>query len=200
VLSSVIFPALFKGGVVVSIHRASSVRFTHFCLHWNFESILLCVVPFPLFWICGKTFEFLCAHTPLVRFLVVNRVDLSLSLFEKTPIMSIFLDLRLIYKSNWVQNLWTLCVGISTPGVPGSTSKLSLRVPAQTGWRETEHKGEKNSKGKPRPSCCPTPRADALAVGGYKRLRGRERERALCVGPFSRAANPLVREPWTFLL
>jgi hypothetical protein len=34
-----------------------------------------------------------------------------------------------------------------------------------------------NSKGKPRPSCCPAPRADALAVGGYKRSRGRERER-----------------------
>jgi hypothetical protein len=35
-------------------------------------------------------------------------------------------------------------------GVPGPTSKLSLRVPAQMGRRETEHKGE-NSKGKPRP-------------------------------------------------
>jgi hypothetical protein len=27
-------------------------------------------------------------------------------------------------------------------------------------------------------SCCPAPRADALAVGGYKRSQGRERERA----------------------
>jgi hypothetical protein len=27
-----------------------------------------------------------------------------------------------------------------------------------------------------------------------------EREGALCVGPFSCAANLLVREPWTFLL
>jgi hypothetical protein len=33
-------------------------------------------------------------------------------------------------------------VGVSTPGVPGPTSKLSLRAPAQMGWRETEHKGE----------------------------------------------------------
>jgi hypothetical protein len=41
-------------------------------------------------------------------------------------------------------------VGVSTPGVTKSTSKLSLRVPAQMGRRETEHKGE-NSKGKPRP-------------------------------------------------
>jgi hypothetical protein len=61
-------------------------------------------------------------------------------------------------------------------GVPGPTSKLSLRVPAQMGRRETEHKGERNSKGKLWPSCCPAPRADALAVGGYKRSRGREGE------------------------
>jgi hypothetical protein len=32
--------------------------------------------------------------------------------------------------------------GVSTPGVLGPTSKLSLRVPAQMGRRETEHKGE----------------------------------------------------------
>jgi hypothetical protein len=35
-------------------------------------------------------------------------------------------------------------------GVHGPTSKLSLRVPAQMGRREMEHKGE-NSEGKPRP-------------------------------------------------
>jgi hypothetical protein len=34
-------------------------------------------------------------------------------------------------------------VGVSTPGVPGPTSKLSLRVQAQMGRRETEHKGGK---------------------------------------------------------
>jgi hypothetical protein len=37
-------------------------------------------------------------------------------------------------------------VGVSTPGVPGSTSKLSLRVPAQMGRRETEHKGEQQGE------------------------------------------------------
>jgi hypothetical protein len=46
-------------------------------------------------------------------------------------------------------------------------------------------KGE-NSKGKLWPSCCPAPRADALAVGGYKRSRGRERER----GPCASARSP----------
>jgi hypothetical protein len=30
-------------------------------------------------------------------------------------------------------------------GVPGPTSKLSLRVPAQMGRREMEHKGEKRT-------------------------------------------------------
>ena len=52
-------------------------------------------------------------------------------------------------------------------GVPGPTSKLSLRVLAQMGRRETEHKGE-TTKGN-RDSCCPAPKANALAVGGYKR-------------------------------
>jgi hypothetical protein len=56
-------------------------------------------------------------------------------------------------------------------GVPGPTSKLSLRVPAQMSRRETEHKGE-TIRGIAT-SCCPAPRADALAVGGYKRSRGR---------------------------
>jgi hypothetical protein len=45
------------------------------------------------------------------------------------------------------------------------------------GRRETETQGGENSKGKPTASCCPAPRADALAVGDYKRSRGRERDR-----------------------
>jgi hypothetical protein len=77
-------------------------------------------------------------------------------------------------------------------GVPGPTSKLSLRVPAQMGQRETEHKGEKQ-QGETAASCCPAPRADALTVGGYKRSRGRER--ALCVGPFSHAATFSCESP-----
>jgi hypothetical protein len=45
-----------------------------------------------------------------------------------------------------IDSLWLLVnntIGVSTPGVPGPTSKLSLRVPAQMGRRETEHKGGK---------------------------------------------------------
>jgi hypothetical protein len=71
-------------------------------------------------------------------------------------------------------------VGVSTPGVPGPTSKLSPRVPAQMGRRETEHEGGKRGgmrKGETRGlRVCPAPRSGALAVGGYKRPRGRERE------------------------
>jgi hypothetical protein len=63
-------------------------------------------------------------------------------------------------------------------GVPGPTSKLSPRVLAQMGRRETEHeggKGDRQKRGNSRPSCCPAPRSGALVVGGYKRPRGRER-------------------------
>jgi hypothetical protein len=63
------------------------------------------------------------------------------------------------------------CRRFDPGGVPGPTSKLSLRVPAQMSRREMEHKGEKGNCG----SCYPVPRADALAVGGYKRSRERER-------------------------
>jgi hypothetical protein len=38
-----------------------------------------------------------------------------------------------------------VCVGVSTQGVPGPTSKLSPRVPAQMGRRETEHEGGKET-------------------------------------------------------
>jgi hypothetical protein len=69
-------------------------------------------------------------------------------------------------------------VGVSTPGVPGPTSKLSLRVPAQMGRRETGHKGGRTVRGTHYLRVVLRPgRMDALAVGGYKRSRGRERER-----------------------
>jgi hypothetical protein len=65
-------------------------------------------------------------------------------------------------------------------GIPGPTSKLSPRVPAQMGRRETEHGGGKQGdrrKGETRGlRVRPAPRSGALVVGGYKRPRGRERE------------------------
>jgi hypothetical protein len=85
-----------------------------------------------------------------------------------------------------------IIVGVSTLGVPGPTSKLSPRAPAQMGRRETEREGGKSrreagEKGETRGlRVCPAPRSGALAVGGYKRPRGREREAyALTVPSFS---------------
>jgi hypothetical protein len=80
-----------------------------------------------------------------------------------------------------IHKLLVLYVSAFRPrGVPGPTSKLSPRVPAQMGRRETEHGGGKQGdrrKGETRGlRVCPTPRSGALAVGGYKRPRGRERE------------------------
>jgi hypothetical protein len=85
-----------------------------------------------------------------------------------------------------------------TRGVPGPTSKLSPRAPAQMGQRETKREGgrsrrETGVKGETRGlRVCPAPRSGALAVGGYKRPRGRERAALRERRPvLPRAANPL---------
>jgi hypothetical protein len=78
-------------------------------------------------------------------------------------------------------------------------SKLSPRAPAQMGRRETEREGGKRSRretgvrGETRGlRVCPAPRSGALAVGGYKRPRGRERAALRERRPvLLRAANPL---------
>jgi hypothetical protein len=80
-------------------------------------------------------------------------------------------------------------VGVLTPGGGGSLDrrvKLSLRVPAQMGWREMEHKGEN------RGSCYPAPRADALAVG-VTSVREGERERERACSSARPPARPLSR-------
>jgi hypothetical protein len=50
-----------------------------------------------------------------------------------------------------VINLTIILSAFRPRGVPGPTSKLSLRALAQMGWRETEHRGETAA------SCCPAP-------------------------------------------
>jgi hypothetical protein len=87
-----------------------------------------------------------------------------------------------------------------TWGVPGPTSKLSPRAPAQMGRRETEREGGGESqreigvKGETRGlRVCPAPRSGALAVGGYKRPRGRERE-AYASAVLSFPARPTLRK------
>jgi hypothetical protein len=47
---------------------------------------------------------------------------------------------------------------------------------------------------------CPAPRSGALAVGGYKRARGREREAYARRPVLPPRGQPSVRGPWTFLL
>jgi hypothetical protein len=50
--------------------------------------------------------------------------------------------------------------------------------PRWVGARRSTKGGKKETckRGNPQPSRCPAPRSGALAVGGYKRPRGRERE------------------------
>jgi hypothetical protein len=92
-------------------------------------------------------------------------------------------------------------VGVSKPGgVPGPTSELSPRAPAQMGRREAEREGGKTAAGGRQAwesgtrglRVSPAPRSGALAVGGYKRPRGRERAALRERRPvLPRAANPL---------
>jgi hypothetical protein len=81
-------------------------------------------------------------------------------------------------------------------GVPGPTSEMSPRAPAQMGRRETEREGggDRRERWKSRDlRVCPAPRSGALAVGGYKRPRRREgaASRERLSRPLPRAANPM---------
>jgi hypothetical protein len=71
-------------------------------------------------------------------------------------------------------------VGVSTPGGSLDRRVNCCRVsqPRWVGARRSTKGGKKETgkRGNPRPSCCPAPRSGALAVGGYKRPHGRERE------------------------
>jgi hypothetical protein len=72
------------------------------------------------------------------------------------------------------------------------------------GRRETEREVGKpegdRRKGETRGlRVCPAPRSGALAVGGYKRPCGRERE-AYARRPIPPRGQPSVRVPWAFLL
>jgi hypothetical protein len=111
---------------------------------------------------------------------------------------------HLLYSSDIVgMSMFSLALlsAFRTRGVPGPTSKLSSRAPAQMGRRETEREGgtesrrETGVRGETRGlRVCPAPRSSALAVGGYKRPRGRERAALRERRPvLLRAANPHKR-------
>jgi hypothetical protein len=100
-----------------------------------------------------------------------------------------------------MQNLNYLLSAFRNPGLPGPTSKLSPRAPTQIGRRKTEREGgggrQPEGDGRERWKSrglrvCPAPRSGVLAVGGYKRPRGRERAASRERRPvLPRAANPL---------
>jgi hypothetical protein len=89
-------------------------------------------------------------------------------------------------------------------GVPGPTSKLSPRVPAQMGPREIEHeggheRGRQAEEGKPPSFVLPCAQVGCACSRGLQASVW-ERARDFTRRPVPRAANLLVREPWTFFL
>jgi hypothetical protein len=65
--------------------------------------------------------------------------------------------------------------------------------------RSTKGEKETRKRGKPTAFVLPCAQVGCACSRGLQ-ASAWERARALCVGPFSRAANLPVREPWTFLL
>jgi hypothetical protein len=113
-------------------------------------------------------------HCPgLERLLKTTHLELDGKLFVNTQ-----------QAPTWRAN----CRRFDPGGVPGPTSKLSLRVPAQMGRCETEHKGE-NSKGN-RGLVLSCAQGGCACSRGYKRSRGREREREPCASARSPAWPP----------
>jgi hypothetical protein len=94
-------------------------------------------------------------HRPeLKRLLETTHLELNVKLFVNTQ-----------QAPTWRAN----CQRFDPRGSLDRRVKLSLRVPAQMGWREMEHKGGK------RGSCYPAPGGCARSRG-YKRSRERESE------------------------
>jgi hypothetical protein len=86
-------------------------------------------------------------------------------------------------------------VGVSNPGVPGPTSKLSPRAPAQMGRRETEREGgkkpegDRRKRGNPRPSCLFRAQVECACSRGLQ-ASAWERARGLCASSRPSPARP----------
>jgi hypothetical protein len=74
-------------------------------------------------------------------------------------------------------------------GVPGPTSKLSPRAPAQMGRRETEHKGGETAKGKPAASVLSCAQVGCACSRGLQ-ASARESERKRVCPPARSPARP----------
>jgi hypothetical protein len=70
--------------------------------------------------------------------------------------------------------------------------RVNCRCVSQPRWVDARWNTRGNKRGN-RGSCYPAPRADALAVGGYKRSRGRERERVRACPSARSPARPPSR-------
>jgi hypothetical protein len=88
-------------------------------------------------------------------------------------------------------------VGVSTPG--SLDRRVNCRRVSQPRWvgARQNTKGGETAKGKPAASVLSCAQVGCACSRGLQ-ASARERER-LSASPFSRAANLLVREPWTFL-
>jgi hypothetical protein len=71
--------------------------------------------------------------------------------------------------------------------------------PRWVGARQSTKGGRNRQKGKPAASVLSCAQVGCACSRGLQ-ASAREGARVLCGGPFSRAANLPVREPWTFLL
>jgi hypothetical protein len=89
------------------------------------------------------------------------------------------------------------CRRFDPVGVPGPTSKLSPRAPAQMGRRETEREGgekpegDRRERGNPRPSCLSRAQVGCACSRGLQASAWERARRLMRAVPFPRAANPL---------
>jgi hypothetical protein len=108
------------------------------------------------------------------------------------------LDGKLFVDTQQAPTWRAYCRRFDLGGVPGPTSKLSLRVPAQMARREMEHKGEQKRELRLVLSCAQGGCACSRGLQAFARERERERE------PVRQSVLPrghlLVRGPWTFLV
>jgi hypothetical protein len=94
----------------------------------------------------------------------------------------------------WRLPIWSLtgsCSSTRSRPLPGAPTVLDRRVncrrvpqPRWVGARWSTNGGRNRQKGKPKAFVLPCARSGALAVGGYKHSRGRERE------PYASARSP----------
>jgi hypothetical protein len=111
----------------------------------------------------------------LEDFTFVVPEDAFLSKDNIDPVRHLFFDdLWSLYHRQTMETNYLTLLSAFRPG--GSLDRrVNCRCVSHPRWVGARRNTRGNNKGN-RDSCCPTPRADALAVGGYKRSRGRERE------------------------